>query len=197
MKGELEKEIMAVLKTENETTVNDLIDVVASRLGVERYKVARGIYKLWKEERLSMEDLEPPRSIADYVTSTYSLWFWLTTLIVTLTALTIYVLPQNSPYIYLRYVLGAILILYLPGQALIEALYPKKEDLTSLERFALSVGLSLALVPLVGLLLNYTPWGIRLNPIFASISLLTTGLAVTAVVRKYRYHMMKFGVETR
>ena len=197
MKKDLEKEIMAVLKTEREATVNDLIDLVSNRLGVERYLVARSIYKLWKDEKLIIEDSEPPRSLSDYVLSTYSIWFWLTMLVVTFTALTIYVLPKNPPYIYLRYVFGGILILYLPGQSLIESLYPKKEDLTSLERFALSVGLSLALVPLVGLLLNYTPWGIRLNPIFASISLLTVGLTITAVARKYRYHMMKIGAETR
>jgi uncharacterized membrane protein len=38
---------------------------------------------------------------------------------------------------------------------LIEALYPRKEDLESLERLTLSIGLSLAVVPLIGLFLNY------------------------------------------
>jgi uncharacterized membrane protein len=42
------------------------------------------------------------------------------------------------------------------------------------------------LVPLVGLLLNYTPWGIRLNPIVVSLTLLTVGLAMVALARKYR-----------
>jgi len=34
-----------------------------------------------------------------------------------------------------------------------------------------SVGLSLAVVPLIGLILNYLPWGIRLGPIVVSLSL--------------------------
>ncbi|MHB8987039.1 MAG: DUF1616 domain-containing protein [Eubacteriales bacterium] len=38
-----------------------------------------------------------------------------------------------------------------------------------IERVALSFGLSIAVVPLVGLILNYTPWGIRLAPILASL----------------------------
>jgi len=37
--------------------------------------------------------------------------------------------------------------------------------------------MSLALVPLTGLLLNYTPWGITLTPI-------TINLATTALVRE-------------
>jgi uncharacterized membrane protein len=57
------------------------------------------------------------------------------------------------------------------------------------------VGLSLALTPLVGFVLNYTPWGIRLDPVFVSLNLLTLVLGVTAVVRKFGYFTMR--VETR
>ena len=42
------------------------------------------------------------------------------------------------------------------------------------------------MVPLVGLLLNYTPWGIRLTPIVISLTVLTVGLAVIALARQYR-----------
>jgi uncharacterized membrane protein len=38
----------------------------------------------------------------------------------------------------------------------------------------------------VGLLLNYTPWGIRLNPIVVSLTILTVGLAMVALAREYR-----------
>ena len=45
--------------------------------------------------------------------------------------------------------------------------------------------MSLALVPLVGLLLNYTPWGIRLTPITISLLALTTLLSVTGILREH------------
>ena len=80
--------------------------------------------------------------------------------------------------------------LYLPGFTFIEALYPKKDELEELERFALGVGLSLALTPLVGFVLNYTPWGIRLNPITSAISLLTLTFGLVGVIRKYQYNML-------
>ena len=69
--------------------------------------------------------------------------------------------------------------------SLIEALYPVESELSPLERVALSIGLSLALVPLVGLVLNYTPWGIRLTPILISLTILTVGLLAVASYRKY------------
>jgi len=45
--------------------------------------------------------------------------------------------------------------------------------------------MSLALVPLTGLLLNYTPWGIRLTPITLSLLALTTLLSVTGIIREH------------
>ena len=69
----------------------------------------------------------------------------------------------------LRIVLGLPLILFFPGYVLLAALFTRKESLGSVERVALSFGLSIAVVPLIGLVLNYTPWGIRLNPVLISI----------------------------
>jgi uncharacterized membrane protein len=39
----------------------------------------------------------------------------------------------------------------------------------------------------VGLLLNYTPWGIRLDPIVVSLVALGLALALVAAVRKESY----------
>ena len=56
-----------------------------------------------------------------------------------------------------------------------------------LERLALSIGLSLAVVPLIGLVLNYTPWGIRLTPVSISLAIFTEAMATIALRRKYIY----------
>lgn len=65
----------------------------------------------------------------------------------------------------LRKALGLAFVLFFPGYVFITALFPEKKELDNLERLALSLGLSIAIVPLIGLLLNYTPWGIRLIPL--------------------------------
>jgi uncharacterized membrane protein len=70
----------------------------------------------------------------------------------------------------LRVILGLPLILFFPGYALILTLFPKKDALDGIERMTLSFALSFVLVALIGLLLNYTPWGIRLNPVLYSQS---------------------------
>lgn len=69
-----------------------------------------------------------------------------------------------------RQILGLIFVLFLPGYAATAALFPENEQIDGIERVALSFGLSIAIVPLIGLALNFTPFGIRLDPILASVS---------------------------
>ena len=87
----------------------------------------------------------------------------------------------------LRIILGLPFILFIPGYMLIFALFPtKKADrgIDIIERIALSFGLSIAVVPLIGLGLNYTSWGIRLEPILISIFIFIIG---TGFIGFYRW----------
>jgi uncharacterized membrane protein len=101
----------------------------------------------------------------------------------------------------LRVVFGLPFVLFIPGYALIAALFPERGSTTEeradadettdsegtvgtesggidgIERVALSFGTSIAVVPLLGLVLNFTPWGIRLVPILVAVS----GFTVVAV----------------
>jgi len=86
----------------------------------------------------------------------------------------------------LRIVLGLCLILFFPGYTLMSALFPGKGDIGGVERVALSFGLSIAVVPLIGLVLNYMPWGIRLYPILISITVFILVCAVVAWRRQRR-----------
>jgi uncharacterized membrane protein len=81
----------------------------------------------------------------------------------------------------LRIILGVIFLLIFPGYTLMAALFPNENSIKGIERAALTFVLSFALVSLTGLVLNYTPWGIRLTPIFAAVAIiivLTSGIAL-------------------
>ena len=69
-----------------------------------------------------------------------------------------------------RIILGLPFLLFFPGYTLILALFPKKDQIGNIERLALSFGLSIATVPLIGLILNYTPIGITLHSTLFSIT---------------------------
>ena len=83
----------------------------------------------------------------------------------------------------LRIALGLLFVIFFPGYTLLSSLFPRRDDLGGIERLALSFGISIAVVPLIGLILNYTPWGIRLYPILTSITIF---IVVTSAVGWYR-----------
>jgi uncharacterized membrane protein len=83
----------------------------------------------------------------------------------------------------LRVVFALPLLLFIPGYCLIAALFPRESDIDLIERFALSFGLSIAVVPLIGLGLNFTPWGIHLEPILVSICIFTMAMILIAHLR--------------
>jgi len=85
-----------------------------------------------------------------------------------------------------RIILGLLFVLFLPGYALIAALFPGSKDIDWIERVALSFGLSIAVVPLLGLVLNYTPWGIRLESIITTVLMFTIGMCAVAYYRRMR-----------
>lgn len=85
---------------------------------------------------------------------------------------------------FLRILFGLAMVLFIPGYALIAAFFPARGDLDGIERVALSFGLSIAVTPLIGLALNYTPWGIRLDPILVSLTLFSLAMAAVAWYRR-------------
>jgi hypothetical protein len=173
-------------------TLPELVNRLVSEKGMKPKTASKAVYTLWKKGKLELLEPNPPSTVLSYALSPESIWFWFVTALVVL-AIPLILLAYNPPLIYLRYVLGAIFVLYLPGSMLIEALYAKAKDLDGLERVALSIGLSLAVVPLIGLVLNFTPWGIRLDPIMVSLALFTEIMAAASLVRKFSYYRLGIG----
>jgi len=100
--------------------------------------------------------------------------------------------PDNIyPEAYLKYVFGTPLVVFLPGYSLLRALFPEKMDdksrknnLDLVERLVLSIGVSFAVVPGLGLLLDFTPWGINQASVILSLIVFTVAISTTAVIRE-------------
>jgi uncharacterized membrane protein len=102
----------------------------------------------------------------------------------TLLCIPFVLIPPLNEISPIRIILGLPLVLFLSGYALIATLFIRKDDLDGIERVALSFGLSIAITPLLGLALNYTPFGIRLTPILIVLSVFTISFAIGAYVRR-------------
>jgi len=89
------------------------------------------------------------------------------------------------PLAAVRLLLGMTLILFCPGYVLQAALFPRRNALDGAERLALSLGISLALVPLLALILDQLPWGIHLASVVSAVVGITLLATVLAWVRWY------------
>lgn len=179
-----EKAIKDLVRSNKSVTVKDLVGL-SSKYGYKDWLTAKIVYKLARLGVLRLRDPNPPATYLSYMVSVYNLGFMIAVAIIVSTIVSIYLSHTSVVISYIRYALGSLFVLFLPGYSLVEALYPRQDELSPLERLALSIGLSLALVPLVGLILNYTPWGIRLDPIVVSLSALSIGLLLIASYRKF------------
>lgn len=115
----------------------------------------------------------------------------LNVLVIVLVAIII-LFPSNI----LRIILGLPFLFLFPGYTLVAALSTRKEGMGSIERVALSFGLSIAVVPLIGFILNYTPWGIRTEPVLYSVASFILITSIIAWLRRGRLPKPeRFGVE--
>jgi uncharacterized membrane protein len=122
------------------------------------------------------------------------LWdeLWLLNLLVIMLVVSIIFTPSDV----LRIIIGLPFVLFFPGYVLMAALFPRREGLGGIERIALSFGISIAVVPLIGLILNYTWWGITLESTLYSIAAFILALSIIAWVRRRRLgEEERFGLE--
>lgn len=85
----------------------------------------------------------------------------------------------------LRVILGLAFLFFFPGYACTSALFPHRRELTLSERMALSLVLSVALMPVAAVVLNYTSWGVRLMPVFLVLLVVMVLASLLAAYRRY------------
>ncbi len=178
--------------------MKQLIDLAKAETTLPEDKIIELVLQLQKDGKITLKEPPPtpPQKLGTYLRAKDTYWYWTIVLLEIATTLTVWTVPEDAyPLVYLRYLLGAIFVLWLPGYSFIRALFPPnlqaKKPLDTEERVALSLGMSLILVSIVGLLLNYTPWGIRLMPIVLSLVFLTTIFATAAIAIESRHRLRK------
>ena len=188
-KDTLDQKLIKLVQTKKPTNVQQLVDLTKlETMFIPEKEIMEHIIRLQDQGKLKLKEplTQTPQKLSTYLTTGEATWYWITIILATATALTVFTIQESHyPLIYIRYVLGAIFVLFLPGYSLIKALFPEKE-LDNIERTALSMGMSLALVPITGLILNYTPWGIRTTPITLSLLTLTIIFATAAIIREHQ-----------
>ena len=192
--NDLTETILKVINEKKPQSVKQLTTMLKESLDLEEKVILESVLKLQAEGVIKLEN-QPlqSRSLATYLKTGEAIWYWVTIAAGAITAALVFTISENVyPWVYVRNVFGVIFVLFLPGYAFIKALFPvnlpaktSTGNLETIERIALSVGMSIAIVSIVGLLLYYSPWGLDLTAIVLSLFAFTLVFATVAVARKY------------
>jgi hypothetical protein len=195
-KEKIKSLLIEVVTKEKPENAEKLKQLMLQKYNLNSESTTKLLIELENEDKLHFTKPETPIPISDriYVFSLKVLWYWGLITLSLATAISVFTIPEGAyPIAYVRIVLGFIFLLFLPGYAFIKLLFPttvpfktSSKNIDTIERLALSLCMSLALVTIVGLILNYTPWGIRLTPITLSLLALTVVFATAAVLREYQ-----------
>jgi hypothetical protein len=188
--------ILETVKKEKPETTEQLVRLVQEQTALPDKELTRLLLKLENDDLLHFTKKEAPvpSTFQTYLSSKRAAWFWVTVGVALATTVAFFVIPETVyPVAYLRYALSIVSVVFLPGYAIVKVLYPvevpikiESQSTDTLERVALSLGVSVAVVPIISLLLNYTPWGISLVTLALSLLALTTVFALAAVFREYQ-----------
>jgi uncharacterized membrane protein len=182
----LEARTLAYLADRREVRVRDLYEALqiwAAR--ITEKEVTDLVWRLADEGKLDLTQVMPTSaSLGRYLRMWELNLFLYTSLVFSLAALAaVYVFPSTFPFIILRWIVGLLFVLFVPGYAAVEALFVFAE-LDLFELIALSFGFSVALTMFVGLLVNIR-WGIALTPFVIALTTLTILLDIVALLRRY------------
>jgi hypothetical protein len=188
--------ILDIIREQKPQTTKQLIKIAQERTGLSEREIATLILRLEKEDKLKFAAKEViMQADSEFVLfSKNTAWFWVMGALAVAAAVVVFRVPEDLyPVAYLRQVLGLVFVLFLPGYAFVKLLFPfqvpfitSSESMDKIERIVLSLGLSLALTPIVGLILYSTTLGLGLVPITLSLLLLTVVLGSAALAREYQ-----------
>lgn len=186
--NKIQERLIELISRNRPESVDELVKQAEQEYQITKNEALSNIKRLQKKKLITLfrPDEKKPTNFIEYLYSRNSQWFWATITISLATVISTYLLNDaNNPLIYLRYMLGIVYIVFLPGFCFIKILFPNKE-IYDFETMGLSIGTSLVLIPLSGLLLNYTPWGIEVIPMILSINILTIGLSIIGIFQEFQ-----------
>ncbi|WP_407356704.1 DUF1616 domain-containing protein [Methanolobus sp. WCC5] len=84
----------------------------------------------------------------------------------------------------LRIVYSSLLMFFIPGYAFIASIFPKKDEISGIERFTLSIGFSIIIVTFTGLVVSLTKWMLNQYTIALSLLIFTVIFIFIASIRR-------------
>jgi len=188
--SEVKKMIKEILAKEKPKTVKKLSDRVIelSKKNIDIVYDAIKEMEMEGEIKLGSPKIERklPDTISNYLFKSryFSIEFWLLVGLTVIFTIATLLIPTNSPFQFLRTIMGIIYGLFIPGWAISCVVFPKLyETIDQIERTLVAIGINIGTMIFGGLILNQI-WAVDNLPFVVMLSSVTIiSLVVSATIR--------------
>ena len=169
---DIDRAVKEIISIRQPSTGEDLVDIVTKEMSLSREEAIDSMLRLEARNEIQFRPVEdqPPTGL---VVNALSLTAVLST----------FITPSLSQLIIIRYVAGSIFLMFLPGFCITKIIY-LGEEIGNLKLVAMSLGISVSVVSLIGMALNYTPWGISTTALTFTVFLLVLALSSICATRE-------------
>lgn len=192
---DIEVVILTIIKTELFKDTKRLVTFLIDQYGFSEDSINDALTKLENEKKICFKhnDFKSSPTANSSFHFTIFLWYWVIIVMSIVTSIIVFFVPNNVyPVIYVRYFLGFAFTLFLPGFVLLKVFFPTTFPIKTnsiylniLMQLFFSLALSLVLTPMIGIMLNYLPWGVGFVPVTLILLLLVVFFATVSVLRDY------------
>jgi hypothetical protein len=178
----LQQRILTSVAMHKSFRVKDLVvelqHTYSESLSIE--EIQNAVRKLESEKKITLHGPGTKGHFFHYVMRSYNgLSLWLTTAATCLIMALVFLLPNIEPWSYVRMITGAVFVLFIPGNALVQLLFAHR-NMEQAEQMVLSVGLSITLICIIGLMLKYILSALTVESAVISISMLSITISAVA-----------------
>src|SRR5919112_2183974 len=148
-------------------------------------EIQNAVKKLEREKKITLLGPGTKGPFFHYIMRSYNgLSLWLTTAATCLITAMVFLLPSIEPWSYMRIITGAVFVLFIPGNALVQLLFAHR-NMEQTAQMVLSVGLSIALVSIIGLMLKYILLALTVESAVVSIGMLSITFSAVASYNQF------------
>lgn len=148
-------------------------------------EIQNAVKKLESEKKITLLEPGIKGHFLHYLIRSYnSVSLWLTIAATCLIIALVFLLPNIEPWSYMRMITGAVFVLFIPGNALVQLLFAHR-NMEQTEQMVLSVGLSIALICIIGLMLKYILSALTVESAVISIGMLSITISAVANYRHF------------
>ena len=186
----LQQRILRSVATRKRYSIKDLVvelqHTYSKSLSIEEIQSA--VKKLENDKKITLLEPDTNGHFFHYIMRGYNgLSLWLTIAATCLMMTLVFILPNVEPWFYLRIITGVVFVLYIPGNALLQLVFSHR-NIEQIEQVILSIGLSIALISIIGLMLKYL---LELTVESAVISIGVSSIILSAIANYSHFRCTK------